>query len=262
LLRQSEIRIRSCSESDLDEIIKLYKFQNLRYAYLDRDRDFIKYYFKHPDVRADSAFVSVKDSQITGFAIIAVTVEEDVKYGNVIEFQAIDSQSADKLLQKIEEYCNKEDVDAIMIVPPPHLQKAVSLKRWVSFSPNILLSKCVSPSNLLKFLFTCNNKLKKRVREKSVVLRIDGVAYEIKSVGDSIEIMRLRETAKNKLVIDLSSQDLTKMVFGRLNIINIMLGIITRKIRVSSIRNIGFLTKLLNDLKITDAVYISLGDLV
>jgi uncharacterized protein YbaA (DUF1428 family) len=259
-----EIIIRSYSKNDLGEIIKLYsKFQNLPYAYLSRDENFIKYYLKHYDVHADSVFISVKDSQITGFAIIAITIEDDVKYGNVIEFQAIDSQSAEKLIQKVEEYCSKKDVDAIIVALPPHLQKQkpIFLKQWVSFNPNIMIAKCVSPFNLLKQLFSINNKLKKRIKGKSVIFRIDGVAYEVNSIKDGvdIDIIQLSEIPKNKLIIDLTSQNLTKILFSRLNIV---LAIITGKVKVNTIRKIGFVVKLLNDLRITDAVYVSPGDLV
>ena len=259
MLKQSEVLVRNYTENDLGEIIKLYStFQNSPYVYLTRDENFIRYFLKHPEVRTNSMFVSVKNSQITGFAVIAIAMEEDAKFGNVIEFYAIDSQSAEELIQKIEDYCSKEGVDAIIIVPPPHLQKARLLKRWVSFSPNAIIVKCVSPLNLLKLLST-NKELKKRVEKKSVVFHIDETAYKIKSVDNSVDITQLSEIPKNELIISISSQDLAKIVLGMLSI---MLAVVTGKVKVNSIRSIRFAIKLLNDLKITDAIYVSLGDLV
>jgi len=257
-----EVAIRNYSENDLSEINKLYLvFQNLPFSYLRRERNFIEYYLLHPDVHADSIFVSVRDSQITGFVVVAITIEDDVKYGNLIEFQAIDPLSAEKLIQKVEEYCSKKDVDAIMVVPPPHLQQSIFLKQWVSFSPNTVIAKCVSPSILLKLLFSAHTKLKKRIKEESVIFLIDGVAYEVKSASDGVDVdtIQFTKVPKNKLVIGLSSRDLTKILFGRLNIV---LAVITRRIKVSSVRRIGFVVKLLNELKIADALYVSLGDLV
>lgn len=253
----SDLVVRNFRTGDLSNILKLYDYTLAKSVHFVRDEDFLKYFMRFPGVNEDGIFVAVTNNEITGFAIVSISSEDDVKIGNIIEFQAKDRSSMHALIQTASNYCVNRDVDGVIVVPPHSLPNNSVLKGWIEFETGAMIAKGVSLSSLFRALLR-EDELRKSFSGKIIVFHVGDELIEIKVASESIEISEPNNVVeKNVVSVTLSPQMLIKIVFCQVNPLSALM---TDKIRVRGIRGIPLALKLLNMLKLTDSIYVSLAD--
>lgn len=241
--------MRTYRQEDLPYLIRLYNHTLAGRPHFIRDENFLRYFMHCPGVDEDSIFVASVDDQITGFAILSVTIEEGgLRQGNIIELQAKDVSSIYTLIQAALDYCNGKDVDTIVVVPPPLPQVNVVFKDWLKLETGVMMAKTLSLSSLLQALLS-NEEIRKSYVGKKIVFHI---GEEIVEVGD---IDRKPEEAA--ILVIMSPQTFLKIVFGQ---VNPYVAYLTRRIRVRGVRNTLPILKLLCMIKLHTPLYVSLAD--
>lgn len=257
-LGSSDVVIQHYRLEHLPGILKLYNSTLAGSVHFLRNQDFLKYMIQHPEVKEDSIFVAITNNEITGFAILSIS-DEYSKIGSIIEFQAKDSLSMIALVQSAEQYCTDNDVDRLVVVPPPSLPKCSIFKEWTRIQTGTgrLVVKTVSFVSLFRSVF-CKNELKKSFSGKIIVFNIGDEIINIKVTPDDVQINENDfASERNAIRIVLSTKLFVKIIFCQANL---LFALLTGRIRVNGMQKIPLTLKLLNMLKLTDPVYMSMAD--
>ncbi|MHA1705030.1 MAG: hypothetical protein ACTSUX_03010 [Promethearchaeota archaeon] len=248
--------IRTYNNEDLHKIQKLYKFMLSKTTYFIRDKSFLKYLMKYPGVNKNGIFVSEEDGDITGFAIVSISDEGDIKIGSIIEFIVKDIKTALAMLKTIENYCKRKNVDVIMSSTVPNLPR--SLNGWYKVNAGVIIAKPIKIDSLLekvidktKLISSFKNSIKK------VILNIDNKLVEINFATKPVKIRKINKVEEDTLMITTSSQELIQIIFNKKNP---MLSLLFGKVRVNRIKNSFHVLKILSMLRIMAPIYLSLSD--
>ncbi len=242
----------------LPGILRLYVYTLAGSVHFLRNQDFLEYIMQHPNVSENSIFVAITNNEITGLAVLSVS-NEYAKLGTIIEFQVKDSLSMIALVQKAEQYCIDNGIYRLIVVPSASLLKCSILKEWTRIQPGTgtLIAKPVSFVSLFRSVF-CKNELQKSFSGKVIVFHIGDEIINIEVTPGNVRVNENDFVSeKNVIRIILSPKFFVKIIFCRANL---LFALLTSKIRVNGIRKIPLTLKLLNMLKLTNSVYVSMAD--
>ena len=257
-MEHSNLIIQHYRPEHLPGILRLYNYTLAGSAHFFRNQDFLKYVMQHPDIKENSIFVAITNNEITGLAILSIS-NEYTKIGTIIELQAKDSLSMIALVQKAEQYCIDNDVDRLIVVPSPSLPRCPILKDWtrVQTGTGIMVARAVSFVSLIRSI-SCKKELQQAFSGKAIILHVDDEIVNMKVTQDNVLVNENDFVSeKNVIRISLSSKLFVKIIFCKANL---LFALLTGKIRANGIRKIPLTLKLLNMLKLTDSVYVSVAD--
>ena len=257
-MAHSNVIIQNYCSEHLPGILRLYNYTLAGSAHFLRDHDFLKYVMQHPYINENSIFIAITNNEITGLAILSIS-NESTKIGTIVEFQAKDSLSMIALVQRSEQYCIDNDVDRLIVVPSPSLSKCSFLKEWnrIQTGTGIMIAKAVSFISVVDSILY-KKELQKSFSGKVIALHIGDEIINIKVTSDGVRVNEKGLVSeKNVIRIILPPKLFVKILFCK---VNIFFALLTGKIRVNGILKIAPSLKLLNMLKLTDSVYVSIAD--
>ena len=147
----SRLDVRTFREEDLAQTVALAHSNPNGCLCFARDELFLRYFIDYPGVSTDSVFVAIENENIVGLAIVAITGEENLRQGDIIELQANDTLSAESLVRAAEDYCAAKDVYMIAVAPPPHIDRRKVFADWQRFETNVMMCKPLSVLSQEKF---------------------------------------------------------------------------------------------------------------
>jgi len=247
--------VRKFKADDVKGIQGLVKYTLSESAYFIRDESFIKYYMGFPGVSEDGIFIAEADNQVVGFAVVSVVEENWGRVGVVVELQCKDSSSFSNLIQVIMEYCVSKDLDAIAVRPPPLASISTVLRGWLKAETRgVMLVKPISFLPLLRPLLL-RDMVRKMIRGKTITLCIDDEA--IKVTAEEIQVIGVDDLERDSIRISLSPQTLVGIMFNQLSP---LFSWLNGRIRIKSVTNVPLALKLLNELKLSEFMYVTLAD--
>ena len=208
-------------------------------------------------VDEEGIFVVQTTDEITGFAIVSITEEMELRQGKILELQVKDASSMCALIREALNYCKSRDVDTVILVPPPLEAADEILKDWIKFETGVMMTRTLSISSLLHALFS-NEEIRNSYVKRRIVFHVGNEIVEVKITPRLVEVNNLdKEPKEADMLVSLSPQTLLKIIFCRANP---YLAYLTRRVRVRSMRNTLRTLKLLNMMKLAIPLHVSLVD--
>ncbi len=211
----------------------------------------------YPGVDEEGIFIVQTKDEITGFAIVSIIEEAGLRQGKILEMQVKDASTMSALTHEALGYCKSKNVDTVIVVPPPLEAADEILKDWVKFETGVMMTKTLSVSSLIQALFS-GAEIRNSCVNRRIVFHVGDDIVEVKVTPNLVEVSTLnREPEKTDMLVSLSSQTLLKIVFCSANP---YLAYLTRKVKVRAMRNTLPILKLLDMMKITVPLHVSLVD--
>ncbi len=211
----------------------------------------------YPGVDEESIFIAQTKDEITGFAVVSIIEEAGLRQGKILEMQVKDASTMSALTHEALGYCKSKNVDTVIVVPPPLEAADEILKDWVKFETGVMMTKTLSVSSLIQALFS-GAEIRNSCVNRRIVFHVGDDIVEVKVNPNLVEVSTLnREPEKTDMLVSLSSQTLLKIVFCSANP---YLAYLTRKVKVRAMRNTLPILKLLDMMKITVPLHVSLVD--
>jgi hypothetical protein len=256
-LALSDSTVRNFRQGDLPFLKRLYKNVSTKSFHFVRDESFLRYFMDYPGVDKQGIFVVQGTNEITGFAIVSVTEEMGLRQGKILELQVNDAFSMRALIRVALDYCKHRDVDTVMVVPPLLEEPNEILKDWIKFETGVMMTRILSVPSVLKALLS-SEEIRNSYAKLRIVFHVGDEIVEAKITPELVEVNPLdSEPEEADLLVRLSFQTLLKIVFHRANP---YLGYLTGRIRVRVMRNTLRLLKLLNMMRLTTPLHVSLLD--
>jgi hypothetical protein len=256
-LALSDLTVRNFRQEDLPFLVGLYKDLSTKSFHFIRDESFIRYFTDYPGVDEEGIFVVQTTDEITGFAIVSIIDEVGLRQGKILELQVKDASSMRALIREALNYCRSKDVDTVIVVPPPLGAADEILKDWIKFETGVMMTRTLSVSSVIQALFS-GEEIRNSYVDRRIVFHVGDEIVEVKVTPKLVEVNSLdSEPEEADMLVSLSPQTLLKIVFCRANP---YLAYLTRKVKVRVVRNTLPILKLLDMMKITVPLHVSLVD--
>lgn len=252
--------VRNYTEEDFPMLLKIYDSASDESPHFIRDEMFLKHFMHYPGVAQDSIIVATENKEITGLAIISVTIEEgNLKQASIIELQARNSSSVQALIQAALSYCDNKDVDVIVVAPPLSPVTIEVFRDWLKFDTGVMMGKLLSPIPLLQALLD-NHQVRDAFAGKRIVFFIGGEAIEAKIMLQLVEVSSLgKDAGKSDTWVAVTPEAFLEIAFGKADPYTAYL---TGKIRAGSLRNVPTILRLLQMLKLAKPCHVTFGDMM
>jgi putative sterol carrier protein len=257
-LALSSIAVREFEEKDLPQITALYEDVSVRNPHFVRNNAFVIQFMNQFSVSEHKAFVTEKDGRLTGFVMVSVTIEQDgFKQGNILELQVKDSSSLLALVNAASDYCNLNDVDAIIAVAPPVPYTNKVFESWVKFDTGVMMTKTLAPAPLLEVLLS-NERIRSLYAREKIAFHIGTDLVNIEITPTKAHVFQIGKTQNEAGARVFMSHDVfLKLVLGQLNP---YAAYVKRKVKVKSAKNTFALLRLLSLIRIDRHFFASLSD--
>ncbi len=249
--------IRMYNGEDLKSVINLYKSTMTDRIHLSVDEGFFKYFMQFPGVSDDGILVSETDEMITGFEIISITHQRDIKIGSIIVFLAANPHIGKMLLKSAENYCLNQKVDLIMAAPPPQLSTTFDGLNWGKFEPSVLIAKGIKLAPLLDAIVSHKPDLKKMLGHKTILLSLEDDLIKIDARGDRLHAEILEKNIENSSIITIDKKLLLNILFGQTNP---LFEYARGKFSIENKRDLFLILRFLGKIKLTDPMLTSIAD--
>ncbi len=249
--------VRKYREGDLKSVIELYESSMIDCIHLFANKSFFEYFMQFPGVLDDGILVSEADGKITGFEIITITHQRDIKIGSIIVFLAANPQVGKMLLESAEIYCLDQKVDLIMAVPPPHLSKAFDGENWSKFEPSVLIAKGVKLAPLLDALLSRKPDLKKILGDKTIIFSLEDELIQISTRKGRLGAEKLEKETENNPMIVIDKRVLLNIIFGQTNP---LFEYVRGKFSVKNKKDLLLILRFLGKMELKDPILTSLAD--
>lgn len=253
--------VRIFKLEDMPDVIKLYDQSQATNPHFVRDENFLSYFIHYPGAEEDSIFVASVNEEITGLAILSITTEKGgFRQGKIIELQAKDVSSANVLIQRCLNYCNSKNVDMIVVVPPPWLEEAMTLKDWLRFETGVMMVKTLSILSLLQSLLS-SEKIRNAYAGERIGFKIGDEVIEIKKTSKLAEVSDIANRKPEEITVWVIMSPITflQIIFGQ---VNPYIAYLTRRIKVKGVLCALPVLKLLRVMKLSAPIYVSLADMM
>lgn len=211
----------------------------------------------YPGVDKDGVFVVEANGEVSGLAIISITEEEEGEFtqANILELQARDSSSMYALIREVVNYSKSQDVDSILLVPPPEVVMEEDLRDWMKLETNVMMTKIVSLSPLLQALLS-DKKIRENYAGKELAFQVGPEIAQAKIFSQRVDIsIREREPDDPDISVSMSPQTFLGIIFGQINpYVAYLLG----RIGIRDFRNTFRMLKLLGLMKLNGPLHASL----
>jgi len=256
-LALSDLTVRNFRKEDMPFLMELYENLSTKSFHFIRDESFLKYFMSYPGVDEEGIFIVQAADEITGFAIVSITEEMELRQGKVLELQAKDASSIRALIHGALNYCKSRDVDTVIVVPPPLGETDEILKNWIKFETGVMMTRTLSVSSVLQAIFS-NEEIRNSYVNKRIVFHVGDEIVEVTITPRLVEVNHLdNEPKEADMLISMSPQPLLRIVFCRANP---YVAYLTGKIRVRAVRNTFRILKLLDMMKLVIPSHVSLVD--
>jgi len=260
LFASCNLTIRNYRPEDLPHILELADYTLAQGPHFVRDEGLLKHLIRYSHTREGRVFVATAHDEIKGLAIVLIELgEHGLRFGNIVELEAIDVPTFHALIQACHKYSISMDVDAIITAPPPGITSNSILNDWLPFETGVMMGRILSFPFLLEELLRANEReMQKHFLGKSFVFRVDDECVKVESTGDKVTIGKANaEPEGNDIVLTMSHQAFSKIILCRANLLKAWL---TRKVKIKGTRNVFSVFRLLGILRLTDRVYVSNAD--
>ncbi len=254
----SNLMLRNYEQQDFPGVLKLYDQCMVYMPHFARDEGFIRYLVNCSATNGNNVLVTLENEEITGLAIISVTIEEGgLKQGSIAELQAKDTLSMRALMQAALDYCSEKDADMIAVAPPPSSTTDEIFKDWLEVRSGVMLGKLLSPLPLLQALLD-TQRIKSYFAGERIIFYMDGEIIEATITPEVVKLTQLDKEPDNPAIfVTLAPEILLKVVLGQ---INSCIACLTRKIQIRGLKNVPLILRLLQMAKLPEPWYVTLGD--
>ena len=257
-MAQHNVVVRNYREEDLPSLVALCEDTLAENPHFACSTLSLKHSISSPSVSEDGVFVAETNGKTTGFAIVSISTEPaGLKQANIIELQTREPSSLNRLIEAILHYCNRMDVDAIVVVQPVGILADTVFKGWLRFDTGVMMGRALSLPSLIHALLSVD-KIKNSFAGREVVFNIGSEAVVAGITAEGINIVDSGDEPHLTAAELFSSADtFLRIVLGRLNP---YMANMTGMIRVKGLRNTLWILRLLRMMKIERPFYTSLGD--
>jgi putative sterol carrier protein len=251
-------KVRDFREEDLPEIIELCEQALIKNPHFTRSEASLSHFLINLGHSRSKAFVTEEDGGVTGFVIISITMEQGgLKQGNILELQVKDGSSLSALVNAASDYCNLNNVDAIVTVAPLMPETNNAFKNWLKFDTGVMMTKTLSPAPLLEVLLSSKRTRSLYAGEK-ISFHIGEDLINVEITPTKAYILQTGEKQdKSVAQVFMSPKVFLKLTLGQLNPYT---AYISRKLKLKGAKNTFLLLKLLFLMRLHPHFFTSLTD--
>jgi len=258
LAQSEDVSVRTLAEADMPRIARLYETVSVENPHFVRSQPFLKYFVHHPEVDAGGVFVAEENDDVTGFGIVSITVDQGgLKQANIIEIKSKDARSVQALIEAIMEYCRAQDVDALIVAPPPLPEIDEIMKDWLKLDTGVMMGKSLNLSPLILALLS-TGVIRSAYPGGRIVFRVGTETVEASIPVENVQSSgKVNKTEASVIQVSMSQRVFLQTILGQLNP---LAGFLTGKIRINGLLNVPSALKLLGLMIIHEPFYTSLAD--